>query len=70
MARTLWTNNDDNLRYRDETEIKFWKDNDPIEKTESNLNQEEIKNYHLFCKNLKKRLMMLLNLHLNLVHQK
>lgn len=49
-------NNDDNLRYRDETEIKFWKDNDPIEKTESNLNQEEIKNYHLFCKELKKEI--------------
>ncbi len=49
-------NNDDDLKYRKETEIKFWRDNDPIEKTEETLTQEEIKNYHLFCKAVKKEI--------------
>ena len=49
-------NNDDDLKYRNKTEIKYWRDNDPIGKTEKTLTKEEKKNYLLFCESIKKEI--------------
>ena len=49
-------NNDDDLRYRNKNEIKYWRDNDPIDKTEKTLTKEEKKDYLLFCESIKKEI--------------